>query len=71
MTLPLQGSLLQLASGSGGDPPDDAQDPKAIAPFIVKHVPLLRMLEADHRRETVWSQRNTQRRESSMHRLPS
>ena len=47
----LQGSLLQLASGSCGDPPDDAQDPKAIAPFIVKHVPLLRILEADHRRE--------------------
>ena len=47
----LQGSLLQLASGSCGDPPDDAQDIKAIAPFIVKHVPLLRMLEENHRRE--------------------
>ena len=49
----LQGSLLQLPAGSGscGDPPDDAQDIKAIAPFIVKHVPLLRILEADHRRE--------------------
>ena len=51
MTLPSRAPIIQLASGSCGDPPDDAQDLKAIAPFIVKHVPLLRMLEADHRRE--------------------
>ena len=53
MTLPSRGpsSSCQLASGSCGDPPDDAQDLKAIAPFIVKHVPLLRMLEENHRRE--------------------
>ena len=47
----LQRSILALAAGDCGDPPDDAQDLKAIAPFIVKHVPLLRILEADHRRE--------------------
>ena len=48
----LQRSLLQLASGSYGDPPDSVEDIHGMVPYIVKHLPVLKMLEADHRHES-------------------
>ena len=46
----LQSSLLMLASGSCGEPPD-VTDVSDFAPYILRHIAVLKLLQADHRRE--------------------
>ena len=46
----LQSSLLMLASGSYGEPPNVAHVTE-LAPYILQHIAVLRNVQADHRRE--------------------
>ena len=46
----LQSSLLMLASGSCGEPPNVAHMTD-LAPYILQHIAVLKNVQADHRRE--------------------